>query len=244
VVAIVLILSRGMRVCLGLAFALGSLCLLTALTMPNAIGDYLQRLPLLIQTMQIDSAYLWERHVTLKAFWRLLLQGRGPGELSLSAGAMTLASCGAIIIGIAITLVRNGRASSDDVFTGETRFLRRDRLITATIAAMPLLMPFYFDYDLLLLSIPAVLFAGEIMARAPGRPLDRTDKVLIGAWIGLFFWMMINSAVGRASGINLTVILLATVAMLLIRQSWHVIDPQQFGIRAVEVIRVTARRAA
>ena len=34
------------------------------------------------------------------------------------------------------------------------RRVGRDRLIAATIVATPLLMPFYFDYDLLLLSVP------------------------------------------------------------------------------------------
>src|SRR2546430_4183331 len=36
-----------------------------------------------------------------------------------------------------------------------------DRAIAATIAAMPLLMPFYFDYDLLLLAVPATLYAAR-----------------------------------------------------------------------------------
>ena len=43
----------------------------------------------------------------------------------------------------------------------EDAAVRRDRLIAAAIAATPLLMPFYFDYDQLLLAIPAVLLAAE-----------------------------------------------------------------------------------
>jgi len=40
-------------------------------------------LPLnLSNNMQIDHSYLWERHVTLKAFWRLLFQGREAGDTS------------------------------------------------------------------------------------------------------------------------------------------------------------------
>ena len=42
----------------------------------------------------------------------------------------------------------------------------RDRGIAAAIVCTPLLTPFYFDYDLLLLSVPAVLFAAEVLAAA------------------------------------------------------------------------------
>ncbi len=50
-------------------------------------------------------------------------------------------------------------------------------LIAATVASTPLLMPFYFDYDQLLLAIPAVLFAAEWIRRAGFRPHRR---LLIG----------------------------------------------------------------
>ena len=50
------------------------------------------------------------------------------------------------------------------------------------IVAMPLLMPFYFDYDLLLLAVPAVLLAGEILAMPPGATIDRIHRMLIGGW--------------------------------------------------------------
>lgn len=244
IIAVVLVVSRGMRVCLGLSCVLGLLCLVTALTMPNAIGDYLHRLPINVHFMQVENEYLWERHATLKAFWRLLIQGRSAGEPAMIVSLLTTISCLGIVIGLIVAVIRDHRAPFDDIFTGETRSIRRDRLIAATIAAMPLLMPFYFDYDLLLLSVPAVLFGGELWMRAPGQPLDRNDRLLIGTWVGLYLWMMINPGLGRMSGLNVSVVLLATVAALLIRRACRPVEPQQFGLRAPEVIRVSARRAA
>ncbi len=244
VIAIMLVLDRGLRVCLGLAFALGTLCLLTAFTMPNAIGNYLHKLPLNVQFMQVENAYLWERHVTLKAFWRLLIQGREAGDTAIIVQWLTLLTCIGLVAGLIVAIHRSRRAAIDDIWTGETRAIRRDRLIAASIASMPLLMPFYFDYDLLLLSIPAVLFAGEMLVRAPGQPIDRKDKLLLGTWIGLYLWLMINSGIGRSSGINVTVVMLTTIAALLIRRACRTVEPEQFGLRAPEVIRVSARRAA
>jgi hypothetical protein len=244
VVAIILIVDRGLRVCLGLAFVLGSMCLITALTMQDALGDYMHRLPLNVIAMQIDNAYLWERHATLKAFWRLLFQGRAPGETSPLVAVLTILSCLLVTLGLIIAVIRDRRAPHDNAFTGETGSIRRDRLISAAITAMPLLMPFYFDYDLLLLAIPAALFAAELMMYAPGRSFDRDDKLLAGGFVAIYLWMMVNSGLGRLSGINLTVLLLSALTFLMIRRACRRIEPQQFGFRAPEVIRVTARRAA
>src|SRR5207302_10391930 len=84
----------------------------------------------------------------------------------------------------------------------------RDRLIAATVVAMPLLMPFYFDYDLLLLSAAAVL-----VAREP------SEKPITATWIVLALWLVVNSSVARWTHVNGTVIVLATLTTMLIARA-------------------------
>jgi len=76
---------------------------------------------------------------------------------------------------------------------------------------MPLLMPFYFDYDLLLLAVPAVLTARQ--ALAPGG----IERRLTIAWIALYAWLMVNPHVAAITRVNGTVILLAVVAAMTMR---------------------------
>ena len=63
-------------------------------------------------------------------------------------------------------------------------------------------MPFYFDYDLLLLAVPAVLAA---------RGRDADGRV-IAAWVALFAWLMVNPHVAALTRVNGTVVLLALLA--------------------------------
>jgi hypothetical protein len=245
VLAVMLVLDRGARAMIGLGCALGALFLLTAVTMPGGIGEYAHAMPLNVRAIQVDQTYLWERHVTLKAMFRLLVQGRVPGESSILVTALTSVTCGAIGAGLLWVAWRARRASAaDDVFTGETKFLRRDRLIAATIASTPLVMPFYFDYDLLLLSAAAVLFAGEMMMRAPGAPRRLAEDGVLFAWVALFGWMMINARIAGASGVNVVVVILTALAAALIRRAARAVEPSSLLIRRPQVIAVTARRAA
>jgi hypothetical protein len=219
VVAGMLVLSLGMRVCIGLAFMAGTLMLVMGFTMPDTIGQYVDALPAILRYMQVDNDYLWERHVTLKAFWRMLFQGRGAGETSLITAALTITSTATIGIGLLGAWWRSRHPGVDDCWTGETRSVALDRLIGATIVSMPLLMPFYFDYDLLLLSIPAVLLASEIAARAPGARLERRQKLLLGLWVALYAWMFFNVPVAGLSGVNVSAILLTAISVVSIRRA-------------------------
>ncbi len=243
VVAGMLVLSMGLRVCLGLGFVAGLLMLITALTMPDSLGDYLYKLPLNLTSVQVDQPYLWDRHVTLKAFWRLLLQGRSAGETTPTVALLTSAGCSLVALGLLGAWWRTRTVALDDCWTGETRTLARDRLIGATITAMPLLMPFYFDYDLLLLAVPAVLFAGEISARPPGARLDRLQRMLVGAWIALYLWLTVNPLLAAASGVNVSVILLSTVCMLSILRASRS-GRRTTSIYLPQIQHVTVKRAA
>jgi hypothetical protein len=219
VVSGMLILTLGVRVCLGLGFVVGMLLLLTGVTMPNALGDYLARLPMNLRIMQIENPYLWDRHVTVRAFWRLLYQGNTAGEMSLIVNILA-AGC-VMTIGGGLLLSWWGVRSRpvDDCWTGETRAVALDRVIVATVVSMPLLMPFYFDYDLLLLAVPAVLVAGEGLMLDPGVKMDRMQRLLAGAWMGLYAWLLVNPLVARASGVNVGVVVLGAISGLAIARA-------------------------
>jgi hypothetical protein len=82
-VGVVALVDLGWRVFAGAAVTGGMMALSAVLTMPGIVGTYRASLPRLLQFMQVEHVYLWERHVTLKAFWRLLLHGHAPGEVTI-----------------------------------------------------------------------------------------------------------------------------------------------------------------
>ena len=106
VLAIVMTIDLGWRVALSTACTGALLVIVTGLTLPGAFDDYLRHLPVNLHVMQVESAYLWERHVTFKGFWRLLFQGRGAGEATWIVSALTIA-CSALIGGGLLMTVRN-----------------------------------------------------------------------------------------------------------------------------------------
>jgi hypothetical protein len=214
---------------------------MTAWTMPGVLGDYIVKLPANLHVMQVENSYLWERHVTFRAFWRLLLQGRGPGEVSpwgsILSGACAFAGAAGLLI------ARFRRGGNDNPWTGESPSRRRDRLIAATIAATPLLMPFYFDYDLLLLAVPAVLLAAELSSDSVVAELERRDRWLVGTWCVMALWTMVNPGLGNLTHVNGTVILLSILTSLLIRRAAQR-DTLEAVAETVNVVVVAPRRAA
>jgi hypothetical protein len=206
--AAALVVSCGWRAVAGLAMTGSAVLLATSLTLPGTILYFLRKLPANIHIMQVERVYLWDRHVTLKAFWRLLVQGFDVGEatrLTQVLYLITAAAAAACLVAMIFKLRRREDAVS------------RGRLIGATVVAMPLLMPFYFDYDLLLLAVPATLLACE--AAATG---EKTDRKLVAAWAALYAWLMVNAAVAEATRVNGTVVLLAVVAGMMVRRAMKV----------------------
>jgi len=110
---------------------------------------------------------------------------------------------------VLVAAVRSRRAA-DDPWTGQTSAAARDRLIAATIITTPLLMPFYFDYDLLLLAVPAVLLAGELIRT---QIITNADRWLIRTWIALGAWLIINPGLARITHVNVSTILLAALSV-------------------------------
>lgn len=207
VLATVLVLDLGWRALAGYAITGAALLLTNLVALPGTLRDYLHRLPSNVHDFQTGTLYPWEQHVTIKAFWRLLLQGHSLGETTWLVTVLTgLCAAAAGLFLLRACLRTRQTASGAD----------RDRLIAATLVAAPLLMPFYFDYDLLLLAVPAVLFAGECMKHEPGRALRPLERWTVIAWSAVYVWQMVNTDAGAKFHVNLAVLLLATLASLLI----------------------------
>jgi hypothetical protein len=222
IVAAVMVFDLGWRALAGLAATGTALLAVTLFTLPGSLHDYQALLPANLHTMQIENAYLWERHVTLKAFWRLLMQGREAGGPLLAVTALTwtcVALAGAWLFLAAVRSRRDCATGQAGAPTADRRAARTDALIAATIATGPLLMPFHFDYDLLLLAVPAVLTARHVRLQlhrdAQAAALTTIDRWLLGVWSLLYLWMFVNAGTGMHSHVNVTVVLLGCVAALL-----------------------------
>ena len=184
--AVVLVLHRGWRAGAGLAYVAAVVVVLTNEAMPGALTDYFHRLPQNLHALQVEQTYLWDRHVTLKAFWRLLLQGRGPGETTVAVHVLTWLSAAPLLLGLPFAAIRTRSTGA---------------LIAATIAAAPLLMPFYFDYDLLLLVVAAAV-------------TTNVSRRTLALWAALYLWLYVNPYVAGAIRFNLTVPLVWSLAAM------------------------------
>jgi hypothetical protein len=178
--------------------------------MPGALMDYLHTLPVNVDWIQNQHPYNWGRQVTFLGFWRLLIQGREMGSAWTIVRVLWGISAAAVTAALAVACFRARRSS------------HRDRLISASIAATPLLLPYFMDYVLLLLAVPAVLFAGD-MARDP-RP-TRADRRTTRAWVALYAWAYLNPGLSGLLHVSPTVPLLTAVAWGLMSRCGN--DPAQ-----------------
>jgi hypothetical protein len=176
IVGIALVLTLGWRAAAGLVTTSMALLALTIITMPGTLTDYLHKLPAMLSLLQEHNQYPWDRHVTLKAFWRLLLQGDAAGPTLWTTTLIWSASETLIVLWLC-RLTWLARRNPRD-FT--------DRFIAATLIAGPLLTPFCFDYDLVILAIPAALCA--------------SDRRNLAAWVVLYTSLYVSSLLARPSG--------------------------------------------
>jgi len=70
----------------------------------------------------------------------------------------------------------------------------------------------HFDYDLLLLAIPAVLWAKELERIEQRRPLARVDRSACFGWVGLVPVDVLQPALAGECAVDATVIFLAILA--------------------------------
>lgn len=205
-----LLIWAAMIVCLGWRAVLGigvtGLLLLgvTLVTMPGSLNDFLFKLAPIVRSLQNDAGYNWGRQVTFQSFWRLLIQGDGGGPSWPIVQYLAWSCSGIVTIAliVAITRFRARRISCPSP----------DRIIAAIVVASPLIVPYYMDYDLVLLVIPAVLFAGEWLADP--QSIGRCERRLLWAWAALFAATYVNPGFAREFHFNLTTPVLLVVAGL------------------------------
>lgn len=192
VLAVVLVMDLRLPALGGLAI---TACLLAGVTalQPGALADFLLKLPINLDIIQTQQPYPWDRHVTFRAFWRLLLHGKQAGAISTATTVLAAVCIAATGAGLLTRILAHLRLRGSP-----------DRIISAAIVAAPLLMPFYFDYDLLLLAVPAVLLARELSP----------DRWLVRTWISLYAVLFVNPMVGSLTRVNLAVVLLAMLAAM------------------------------
>ena len=212
VVSVMLVADLGRRAVLGIGLTGTGLLLVTALLMPGAITEYVYTLPVNVDWIQNQNPYNWSRQVTMLGFARLLFQGQSIGDPSPLARTLWLTGTAFGLVALAITFVRTHRSLKLNPASGAPR----DRLIAATIAITPLLLPYYLDYDLLLLSIPAALFAADVIA-SPKQ--TRVDRWTTRAWLALFLGTYANPGLSGMMRVSLTVPLLAALAAGLIARA-------------------------
>ncbi|MGD0768962.1 MAG: glycosyltransferase family 87 protein [Tepidisphaeraceae bacterium] len=206
VIAAVLCLGQGRRAILGVCLTGTALVLVNVLTMPGTLHEFVYHVPLNLRWIQDENPYRWERHVTFKAFWRLVFQGDNVGPTTTATRVLWGFSEIAMLAALGAMVVKTMRSENSPS--------ERDRLISATIAAMPLLMPFYFDYDLLLMSVGIVVYAADRQRGAAAKEAQNwEDRWLVRVWsvvfLALIFWK---------TRMNPVVPLLAAAAGMLIRR--------------------------
>ncbi|MGA2500955.1 MAG: glycosyltransferase family 87 protein [Tepidisphaeraceae bacterium] len=210
-VAAAMAITLGRRAILGMVLTGGGLVAMAAIFSPDLLGDWLTRMPSNLQWFQETNHYRWERHITFKGFWRLLLQGHTLGTTStlawsISAGCML--GMAALILGM---LIRARREINRPDTPAESRRSIAGRMIAATFLGMPLLMPFYFDYDLLLLAIPGTLLAADFLAH---RSDSSADRWIVRVWMALYVWTLLGSSLAGLLRLQLSVPLLASLTLL------------------------------
>jgi hypothetical protein len=209
VAAIVLALDCGRRAVLGLGVTGVATLLLTLWVMPGALEEYARTLPLNVDWIQNRLQYNWGRQATFQGFWRLLLQGRETGPTSTTLRVLSWSCSAAIAAALATACFRTRRP----LRRADDHPVRRDRIIAASIACTPLLIPYFMDYDLLLLVVPAVLYAADLMCHGGSA---RADRWTVRAWIALYAWAYLNPGLSGMLRVSLTVPLIAAVATGLI----------------------------
>ncbi|MFI5377821.1 MAG: glycosyltransferase family 87 protein [Tepidisphaerales bacterium] len=211
VVAGALAITLGRRAILGMLITGGGLVAASALFSPDLLADWLVRMPANLHRFQETNHYRWERHVTFNGFWRLLLQGHSLGPTS--SAVWTLAGLSMLGIGAAIfnALCRARRVLHCPDSTIEQRRTVARRTIAATFLAMPLLMPFYFDYDLLLMAVPGALLAADLMEQ---RRDVAADRWIVRAWTAFYLWTLLAPGLAGVLRVQLSVPLLAGLTLL------------------------------
>jgi hypothetical protein len=207
VILAAMVITLGWRTIAGAALSLGALLVVNIFTLPGTISDYLHRLTPNVQMMLAAHPYLWMRHVTFNGFWHVSNLQIHPFDHSTTAQILAVICSMPVAFGLALCVWRHRHSAS------------RDRMIAAVICATPLIMPYYLDYDLLVLAIPAVLLAAEMIDRDAASALPARDRWLLRLWMFFFVLLLVNPMLTKLLQINLSVPFLVAIAGLMIARA-------------------------
>jgi hypothetical protein len=210
IVIVVISLSQGRRAFAGAAITASALLLINLIALPGSIGSYLHQLPVNLRAIQILPNYTWQRHVTFLAWWRMLLQGH-IGALPSALTSLLATTCMTIFAAFVARML--WRARNDHT--------RTDRLIAATITATPLLMPYYMDYDLTLLSVAAVLCAADAIRNG-------IDRSVLAGWVAFYALSEFNPQISGATRVIPDVLGLLLLSSVLIQKASRSIAATEF----------------
>jgi hypothetical protein len=185
VVGLAMVLIAGRRALIGLLIGGAALSIACEWTMPGSIGTYLARLPQNVEMMREGNHFPWHRHATPGAFFHRLLADAN------FAAWLARAVAGAFALAVLVAIVR--------------RRGPRDALIAASIAAMPMMMPYFVDYDLMLLAVPLALVAPHARSKA-----------LAGVAIAWYLGLYVATGLAAATPVNLNVPTTAALAATLL----------------------------
>ncbi len=208
---VVLALSMvvGYRVLLGAVFTGALLMAIGEWTMPGSTAAFFIEMPLAVATLQERRGYGWQRQTTLMAFWRIMFQGAETGGPTLPIVRILLAaSVAGVITMLAVTAhwVRNAPVVS--------RLSASRRWLAGAIACVPLVMPYYMDYDLLLLVAGATLLATDVLSSA--KPMEKPDRTMAWTWVALWAWLLFQPPMAGKWPVNITVLLIAGLAGMML----------------------------
>jgi hypothetical protein len=194
--------------------------------MPGSFWAFVLQMPETVHLVQDRTGYTWPRQTTLLGFWRILFQGQAGGPTVMLVKLLWGASALGLLAGLLWPIYRWGRhtpasvqtcsahrsagISSNDSSHGVS-FARR--WLAAAICVMPLVMPYYMDYDLLLLAAAAVLMVAEVIESGA---LSRTDRGLAWMWVGYFLWLTFQPPFVTGWRVNLNVVALASLSVMMI----------------------------
>lgn len=206
VLSIVVVILLGRRALLGLL--IGGLLQLTIvlLVIPGTLERFLFDMPAALIAFQTQGQYTWHRHATTLSLFRIMFQGDQVGPNSPIV--VWLSGLMSVAIGIAVMTIAANRRSD--------RRCDRRLVLAVAILATPLILPFYFDYDLMLLFVSGVLVASMIRDKTLATAMIPSRLIFVTAG-ALYLSLQIDLAAIGIDRINIRAILLLGLLTMLLR---------------------------
>lgn len=199
----------GYRALLGAVFTGSVLMAIGEFSLPGSTAAFFIEMPQAVAALQQQRGYGWQRQTTLMAFWRVLLQGHDTGGATWPVVRLLWAASVAAVVTMLVVSLQWVRLAR-----GDDRVSTARRWLAVAIACVPLVMPYHMDYDLLLQVAGATLLAADVLHRGH---FDETDKAIAWTWVGLWAWQLFQPPTAGTWTVNVTVVLIATIAVMMTR---------------------------